>query len=403
MSNKPAPTRRCTFTGGDAIIRTPDTVGGFGAQPQRISQNPRNITTTFAALTNQSGPKIPEKRTVKHRITKVVAPPPAAPAPERESASFYRRDPPVITAAPFPKLPTKSEVIILIQETESELSKLKRTLAELYRARKSDLLEVCSFGKLDPSVEIQDHFGMVVPHKQIQKIMEQNRKKIEIMRERTWLRPKRPVVHTYCHTNHYCFSLQNVEQGRESVDAMFRTVCAERTFADEKARDLTRRYMERRAQWNNFDLAISIYHRQARELLESWPPEMIPTKQQKDKDKRLVPQSWAKDEPMYLDDVEFYTYAFYNMNGFVEDPVKAHNDYRKRLVWTDTEKQIFLDKYRLHPREFRKIAAGLPNKSVKDCIEFYYVHRIDMKLKELEQMTKKRGRKKMLAEGAVRK
>ena len=105
----------------------------------------------------------------------------------------------------------------------------------------------------------------------------------------------------------------------------------------------------------------------------------------------------------FVDDVEFYTYAFYNMNGFVEDPVKAHNDYRKRLVWTDTEKQIFLDKYRLHPREFRKIAAGLPNKSVKDCIEFYYVHRIDMKLKELEQMTKKRGRKKMLAEGAVRK
>ena len=401
MSNKPAPTRRCTFTGGEASIHPTDGFSNAAAQPGRCPQN-MPITTTFGAFTIQSGPKIPEKRVVKHRVTKVSTPPKVAPAKERESANLYRREPPMIRAAPFPSLPTKSEVLLLIQETECELNKQKRIVAGLDRARKNDLLEVCSFDKIEPSMEIQDHFGMVVPHKEIQKIVAQNREKIETMRERTRLVSKRPVVHRFFHTNHYSFMLANVQQGRENVDVVFRAVYGERSLADEKARSLTREYMEKRAMWNNWSRALSSYHREVRELLESWPPEMIKTDSKK-KDTRMMTQWMAKDEPMYLDDVEFYTYAFFNMNGFVEDPVAAHNKYRKRLVWTDTEKQIFLDKYRLHPREFRKIAAGLPNKSVKDVIEFYYIHRVDMQLKQLEQMTKKRGRKKVFTEGAVRK
>jgi hypothetical protein len=68
------------------------------------------------------------------------------------------------------------------------------------------------------------------------------------------------------------------------------------------------------------------------------------------------------------------------------------------------EKQIFLDKYRLHPRDFRKIAAGLHQKTVKDVIEFYYCNRIALNLKGIEQQSKRgRGRKKMITEGAVRK
>ena len=40
--------------------------------------------------------------------------------------------------------------------------------------------------------------------------------------------------------------------------------------------------------------------------------------------------------------------------------------------WTDIEKCIFLDRFLQHPKDFRKIASFLKNKSVQDCISFYY-------------------------------
>ena len=41
-------------------------------------------------------------------------------------------------------------------------------------------------------------------------------------------------------------------------------------------------------------------------------------------------------------------------------------------IWSDMEKCIFLDRFLHHPKDFRKIATFLRNKSTKDCIKFYY-------------------------------
>jgi hypothetical protein len=161
-----------------------------------------------------------------------------------------------------------------------------------------------------------------------------------------------------------------------------------------------REYLERRAHWEAFSVALERYHRESRELLDQWPKEMVDVKPFTSKDGKEV---LAPDQPMYLDEVEAHTYVFFTMNGFVPDPVAAHREYRQRLCWTASEKQVFIDKYRLHPREFKKIAAGLPHKSVKDVIEYYYINRINLNLKEIEQQSKKRGRKRVITEGAVRK
>jgi len=40
--------------------------------------------------------------------------------------------------------------------------------------------------------------------------------------------------------------------------------------------------------------------------------------------------------------------------------------------WTDVEKCIFLDRFLQHPKDFRKIASFLKNKTTRDCIAFYY-------------------------------
>ena len=112
----------------------------------------------------------------------------------------------------------------------------------------------------------------------------------------------------------------------------------------------------------------------------------------------------ANDEPMYLDEMEKHEYVFYDMNRFVEDPVAEHLAYKRRLIWTDAEIKIFLERYAQHPREFKRIAASLPSKCVKDVIEFYDIHRIDLNLKDIEVASRKKGqRKKMVSEGSVRK
>jgi len=41
-------------------------------------------------------------------------------------------------------------------------------------------------------------------------------------------------------------------------------------------------------------------------------------------------------------------------------------------VWTDMEKAIFLDRWLQHPKDFKKIASYLRNKTTKDCVRFYY-------------------------------
>jgi hypothetical protein len=41
-------------------------------------------------------------------------------------------------------------------------------------------------------------------------------------------------------------------------------------------------------------------------------------------------------------------------------------------LWTDMEKCIFLDRFLQFPKDFRRIATFLRNKSTKDCIAFYY-------------------------------
>lgn len=41
-------------------------------------------------------------------------------------------------------------------------------------------------------------------------------------------------------------------------------------------------------------------------------------------------------------------------------------------LWTDMEKCIYLDRFLQFPKDFRRIASFLKNRTTKDCIAFYY-------------------------------
>jgi hypothetical protein len=56
----------------------------------------------------------------------------------------------------------------------------------------------------------------------------------------------------------------------------------------------------------------------------------------------------------------------------VDDPFREVEEEALTNIWTDMEKCIFLDRFLQFPKDFRRIASFLRNKSTKDCVAFYY-------------------------------
>jgi Myb-like DNA-binding domain len=77
------------------------------------------------------------------------------------------------------------------------------------------------------------------------------------------------------------------------------------------------------------------------------------------------------------------------------DPLKEAQEQSLTNIWTDTEKCIFLDRFLHHPKDFRKIASFLRNKSTRDCVAFYYNSKqsvpYKLALKEFLMRRKRRG------------
>jgi hypothetical protein len=56
----------------------------------------------------------------------------------------------------------------------------------------------------------------------------------------------------------------------------------------------------------------------------------------------------------------------------IDDPVAEEQKAASSNIWTDMEKCIFLDRFLQFPKDFRRIATFLRNKTTKDCVAFYY-------------------------------
>jgi len=88
-------------------------------------------------------------------------------------------------------------------------------------------------------------------------------------------------------------------------------------------------------------------------------------------------------------------FVFIDDNGFAEDPLLEDQDYYNKSAelsrWNDYEVEIFKQKYHIYPKNFRKISEFLPNKTVGDCINFYYHNKKDPILKHVIDEVKAKG------------
>ena len=81
------------------------------------------------------------------------------------------------------------------------------------------------------------------------------------------------------------------------------------------------------------------------------------------------------DVPRQIHQVENETFVQYidtQSHRYVEDPMLDNETNKQINPWSDVEKCIFLDRWLQYPKNFRKIASFLRNKSTADCVRFYY-------------------------------
>jgi hypothetical protein len=103
----------------------------------------------------------------------------------------------------------------------------------------------------------------------------------------------------------------------------------------------------------------------------------------KEKKRYALGKADAPEFPFVVDTLGMPVFQFVSCNGRVDDPIPEYQAQRTReSAWTDSEKAIFLEKYMLFPKQFRRIATFLPNKTVFDCVCFYYNHKHALDLKQ---------------------
>ncbi|KAJ2885137.1 DNA-binding protein snt1, partial [Coemansia asiatica] len=115
--------------------------------------------------------------------------------------------------------------------------------------------------------------------------------------------------------------------------------------------------------------------------------------------------------PMALSPKERSMLRVDNSNHCIEDPMTFYHarvptpsdpEYRRVAYanngdsdhyWTQTEVGQFVAAYLAHPKQFGRIAAAIPHKSMNDCVLFYYRNKKQLRLKELEARSNKRSRR----------
>ena len=184
------------------------------------------------------------------------------------------------------------------------------------------------------------------------------------------------------------------------IEPMLEHIAENKEEEYEYNQKLTREYIERKEIWDEMSDNLNTYHKVLHASIDVWPPEFA-VNLPKETDHEKLLSVVAPDQIMYNSQEEKEAYLYYDENMLVEDPERAHQQFKNRLKWTDHEKKIFMEKYALHPREFKKIANSLPGKSIKDVIEYYHIYRIKIDLKKLEVAARTKGSKRrVIAEGS---
>jgi hypothetical protein len=67
--------------------------------------------------------------------------------------------------------------------------------------------------------------------------------------------------------------------------------------------------------------------------------------------------------------------VFDDVNNAVDDPITFYDPSPGLAEWTDTEVEIYKQRFAKYPKQFGHIAAGLADKTQAQCVQFYYLYK----------------------------
>jgi hypothetical protein len=192
----------------------------------------------------------------------------------------------------------------------------------------------------------------------------------------------------------------NIEDHKRNISVLYTAQFTKEEIYYEKQCALADQFRRQHEQWTESCHRLDEYSARMHVLSDDWPSDFPKGRTRSDNAADL--EKWlAPDQPMFVSLIDAMPSSGLDKCGFVEDPAVEHDDFKNRLTWTDEEQNKFVSKYTQHPRKFRLISESLPLKSVKDVIEFYYVNRYRLNLREKEGARRKRGgMKRVFSEGS---
>ena len=85
---------------------------------------------------------------------------------------------------------------------------------------------------------------------------------------------------------------------------------------------------------------------------------------------------------------------FTNNNGLMRDPMQVHKEKEYVNMWTEAEKETFVEKFLQSPKNFGMISQYLDRKTVSDCVQYYYLSKKAVNYKQLLRKTRQRPRQR---------
>jgi hypothetical protein len=130
---------------------------------------------------------------------------------------------------------------------------------------------------------------------------------------------------------------------------------------------------------------------------DDWPPEFPREVTRPDLERiRLLA---ADDQPILLKHQRMQA-VICDTYRLVSDARAEHETLKRRVAWTEEEKETFREIYARHPKKFKRIADQLPNQQVKHVIEFSYLNWLTLELNNREP--RRRRGPRVVSEGTVR-
>ncbi|EAX88394.1 Myb-like DNA-binding domain containing protein [Trichomonas vaginalis G3] len=372
------------------------------------AQQSPNLRPTTISIPKQSSPWLQVSTPSEPHTPSVIKHGNPMPVRSRSTVNLHDTKDIISSAAPFPSIPSKQEVQNFKSETDAEISRLKAELASLEYERKSFNHTARALTPNTATNGIHEYRGLIMIESSIESIIQDNQRKAKEAQNLALVNPSpmptdsNHTLPTYRHIVDYPQYKSTIKTNSDLIVPMFGIRYGENVVLHDKEDELATKYNELNGPWKERQAIIDEYNNRTGDKSENWPSEFYFERPELDEVSRL---KWAADDiPQLLSPEEKMERSYINTNALVTEPIAKFNEYRNRLAWTEEEKQIFVEKYRQYSKDFAKIADALPEKDVKQVIEFYYLNRYKLHLKENEGAAKRRGgNKKVITEGSKKK